>query len=249
MQLTGKTILMAGGTSGIGLGLALRFHAAGNHVIVAGRREEVLRRIAADHPGVDTAVLDIADPTSISAVRDQVLASHPELDVVVAMAGIMQPEDLRDPASIVTAERTVTTNLLGPIRLISAFVQHLESRPDAAIITVTSGLAYVPLPVAPTYSATKAAMHSYTDSLRVHLADTSVQVIELAPPLVRTTLMGNQDNEHGMPLEEFLDETMSLLAAEPDARQILVERVKFLRFAEATGQYDAVLGRQSMLPG
>ena len=249
MQLTGKTILMAGGTSGIGLGLALRFHAAGNHVIVAGRREEVLRRIAADHPGVDTAVLDIADPTSISAVRDQVLASHPELDVVVAMAGIMQPEDLRDPASIVTAERTVTTNLLGPIRLISAFVQHLESRPDAAVITVTSGLAYVPLPVAPTYSATKAAMHSYTDSLRVHLADTSVQVIELAPPLVRTTLMGNQDNEHGMPLEEFLDETMSLLAAEPDARQILVERVKFLRFAEATGQYDAVLGRQSMLPG
>ena len=249
MQLTGKTILMAGGTSGIGLGLALRLHAAGNRVIVAGRREEVLRRIAADHPGVDTAVLDIADPTSISAVRDQVLASHPELDVVVAMAGIMQPEDLRDPASIVTAERTVTTNLLGPIRLISAFVQHLESRPDAAVITVTSGLAYVPLPVAPTYSATKAAMHSYTDSLRVHLADTSVQVIELAPPLVRTTLMGNQDNEHGMPLEDFLDETMSLLAAEPDARQILVERVKFLRFAEATGQYDAVLGRQSMLPG
>ena len=249
MQLTGKTILIAGGTSGIGLGLALRFSAAGNRVIVAGRREEVLRDIAAEHPGIDTAVLDIADPESIAALRDALVVSHPELDVVVAMAGIMQPEDLRDPASLATAEQTVTTNLLGPIRLVSAFVQHLESRRDAVIITVTSGLAYVPLPVAPTYSATKAAMHSWTDSLRVHLADTSVQVIELAPPLVRTTLMGNQDNEHGMPLEEFLDETMSLLAAEPDARQILVERVKFLRFAEATGQYDAVLGRQSTLPG
>lgn len=249
MQLTGRTILMAGGTSGIGLGLALRFLAEGNRVIVAGRRSDVLEEIAADHPGIHTIVLDIADPASIARVRDALLASHPDLDVVVAMAGIMLPEDLRDPASLATAERTVTTNLLGPLRLISAFVQHLETREDAAIITVTSGLAYVPLPVAPTYSATKAALHSYTDSLRVHLADTPVQVIELAPPLVRTTLMGNQDNEHGMPLEEFLDETMSLLAAEPEARQILVERVKRQRFAEATGQYEAVLASQSMLPG
>lgn len=249
MQLTGKTILMAGGTSGIGLGLALRFHAAGNRVIVAGRRQEVLRQIAADHPGIDTVVFDVTDPHSITALRDTLANSHPDLDVLVAMAGIMRPEDLRDPTSLATAEETVATNLLGPIRLISAFMQQLESREDAAIITVTSGLAYVPLPAAPTYSATKAAIHSFTDSLRVHLAETSVQIVELAPPLVRTTLMGNQDNEHGMLLEDFLDETMALLAADPDARQILVERVKRQRFAEANGQYDEVLAGQSVLPG
>lgn len=249
MDIAGNTILIAGGTSGIGLGLALRFHAAGSRVIVAGRREALLAQIAADHPGIDTAVLDIADPHSIATLRDGLAASHPDLDAVVVMAGIMLPEDLRDPASLTTAEETVATNLLGPIRLISAFVQQLERRNRATILTVTSGLAYVPLPVAPTYSATKAALHSYTDSLRVHLAGTNVQVIELAPPLVRTTLMGNQDNEHGMLLDDFLEETMALLAAEPDARQILVERVKRQRFAEATGQYDAVLASQSTLPG
>lgn len=247
MELTGNTILMAGGTSGIGLGLALRFHAAGNRVIIAGRREETLRRIASDHPGIDTAVLDVADPASITALRDRLSASHPELDVLVAMAGIMLPEDLRDPRSLRTAEETVTTNLLGPIRLISAFLPQLEGRDHAAIVTVTSGLAYVPLPLAPTYSATKAAMHSYTDGLRVQLADTPVQVIELAPPLVRTTLMGNQDNEHGMLLEDFLDETMALLGADPDAQQILVERVRRQRFAEADGQYAEVLASQSAL--
>ncbi|MDO9395481.1 MAG: SDR family NAD(P)-dependent oxidoreductase, partial [Herbiconiux sp.] len=167
------------------------------------------------------------------------------LNVLIAMAGIMLPENLRDPAFVETAERTVETNLLGPIRLIAAFEPHLEAQPSAAILTVSSGLAYVPLPATPTYSATKAAIHSFTESLRVQLADTSVQVIEIVPPAVQTTLMGQQDSPHALPLEAYLDETMQLLEAQPDAPQVLVEGVKVLRNAPADGTYPQVLAALS----
>jgi len=157
------------------------------------------------------------------------------------MAGIMVPEPVRAPDFIPTAEATVITNLLGPIRLIGAFVQHLVSQPDAAILTVSSGLAFVPLPLTPVYSATKAAIHSLSRGLRAQLADTSIQLIEIVPPAVRTALMGQQNAETAMPLKEYLDETMALLASQPDAEEILVERVKFLRDAEVNGTYPQVL--------
>jgi short-subunit dehydrogenase involved in D-alanine esterification of teichoic acids len=247
MKIAGNTVLVAGGTSGIGRGLAVRLHQAGNRVIVAGRRREHLDEIVAAHEGIDSESFDITDDTSVRGLFETVTKKHPDLNVLVAMAGIMLPEHVLDPDSLEVAERTIATNLLGPIRLVHAFAPFLATRPEAAILTVTSGLAYVPLPITPTYSATKAAVHSYTESLREQLRDTSVQVIEIAPPLTRTTLMGSgTDNENAMPLEDFLSETMSLLESEPDAQQILVERVRRQRFATANGDYDKVFAMQAV---
>ncbi|SDE69740.1 Short-chain dehydrogenase involved in D-alanine esterification of teichoic acids [Blastococcus fimeti] len=235
-------MLFTGGTSGIGLGLALRFAEAGNTVIVAGRRKELLDRIVAEHPGISALQLDVADPASIAAAYETVRRDHPQLDVLVTMAGIMQPEDLRDPGHLAVAEATVTTNLLGPIRTVNAFLPLLLSQDDATIATVSSGLAFVPLPATPTYNATKAAIHSWTESLRVQLAGSSVQVVELVPPAVRTDLMpGHADDESAMPLEEYLTETFNILQSQPDVREVLVDRVRFLRFAEVEGRYDDVL--------
>ncbi|WP_158852193.1 SDR family oxidoreductase [Saccharothrix deserti] len=241
MKTTGNTILITGGTSGIGLGLALRFHEAGNKVIVAGRREELLDRIATDHPGVETILLDVADPASIARVGEKVAADHPELNVLINNAGIMLREDLLDPGSLDVAESTVTTNLLGTIRMTYTFLPLLVDKDDAVVMNVSSALAFVPLPITPTYNATKAALHSFTESLRVQLADTPVQVIELAPPAVRTALMGQENDENSMPLDDFLTETMTLLSTQPDAKEIIVERAKFVRYAEANGTYDDIL--------
>lgn len=161
------------------------------------------------------------------------------------MAGIMLTEDLHTGDFLEVAERTVTTNLLGPIRLIAAFAPHLSTQEAATIMTVSSGLAFVPLSVTPTYNATKAAIHAFTEILRVQLADTSVQVVELVPPGVRTTLMDQEESETAMPLDLFLDEVMGLLQSEPDAKEVLVENVKFLRYATANGSYDQVLAMLS----
>jgi uncharacterized oxidoreductase len=241
MKTTENTILITGGTSGIGLGLALRLHELGNTVIVAGRRKELLDQIVSEHPGIEALVLDVADPASITRAAATLAVSHPQLNVLVNNAGIQQPENVLDPGSLSTAEDHVTTNLLGPIRMTYAFLPHLVTRDDAAILNVTSALAFVPFPLTPTYSATKAALHSFSEGLRVQLAGTPVQVIEVVPAGVRTTLMGQQDSEQAMPLEEFLAEVLTLLAAEPDAREIVVERARFARDAEATGTYDQVL--------
>lgn len=246
MQIKGNTILVAGGTSGIGRALAARLHDAGNKVIVAGRRRDLLDEITAAHPGIESEVLDVTDAGSIQQLRDAVTAKHPDLNVLVTMAGIMVSERIADPGALEVAERTIATNLLGTIRLVHAFTPALTMRPEAAILTVTSGLAYVPLPITPTYNATKAAVHSYTESLREQLRDTSVQVIEIVPPLTRTDLMGSgTNNDRAMPLEEFVSEVMSLLESQPDARQILVERVKRQRYAEANGAYDQVFAMQA----
>ncbi|SMQ68508.1 SDR family NAD(P)-dependent oxidoreductase [Agreia sp. VKM Ac-1783] len=241
MNITGNTIFIPGATSGLGLGLALRFQAAGNHVIVGGRRTELLDQIVAEHPGIDAVQIDTADSSSIERATTQVVAEYPDLDTVILMAGIMELEDLHTADFLETAERTIATNLLGPIRLIAALVPHLATRPSSTIMTVSSGLAFVPLPATPTYSATKAAIHSFSQSLRVQLADTAIEVLELAPPAVATSLMGQEDDPNAMPVEEFLDETMSILEANPDASEILVDRVRFLRFAEAEGRTDDVL--------
>src|ERR1022692_3779368 len=246
MKMTGNTILVTGGTSGIGLGLALRFHQAGNKVIAAGRRKELLEQIAAEHDGIETLVLDVADPASIASAYETVSSRYPEANVLINMAGIMLPEDLHDSGFLPAAESTVTTNLLGPIRMLAAFIPFLAQQKDAAVINVSSGLAFVWLPITPTYNATKAAIHSFTESLRVQLADTPVQVLELIPPAVRTALLGQQDSEQAMPLDDFLSEVMTILQTQPDVEQIIVDNVKFLRFAEVGGTYDKVL---SLLSG
>ncbi|GAA0951162.1 SDR family oxidoreductase [Kribbella koreensis] len=232
MKTTGNTIFITGGTSGLGLGLALRWHALGNHVIIGGRRKELLDQIATEHPGIDTVVLDVDDPASIQTAYDEVTTRFPDLNALLTMSGIMRPENLLDPGHLDTAEATITTNLLGTIRTIAAFTPYLVTRPDATILTVSSGLAFTPLALTATYNATKAAVHSYTQSLRLQLAGTGVQVIELVPPHVATTLMGMQDAPSAMPVEDFLTETMAILHDRPDVEEVTVQRVGFLRDAE-----------------
>ena len=243
MNISGNTIFIPGSTSGIGLALALALQARGNTVIVGGRRADLLDKIAAEHPGLDTAQIDTTDPDSIASAAKQVLDRHPDLNVLVAMAGIMRVEDWHQPESFLApAESVITTNVLGPVRLIAAFVEHLQTRPDATLVTVSSGLGFTPLAATPSYNASKAAIHMLTESIRLQLADTTVKVVELVPPSVRTALLpGQEDNEVAMPLDEFIAEVMALLEAQPDAKEIQVERVKFLRYGEARGDYDQVV--------
>lgn len=242
MKTTGNTILITGSTSGIGLGLALRFHKAGNKVIVAGRRKALLEQITTKHPGIEAIELDVADAASIVRASELVAARYPDLNVVINNAGIMLSESVLEPDALKGAEETVAINLLGTIRMTYAFLPQLARKEDSVIINVSSALAFVPFPIAMTYSATKAAVHSFTEGLRVQLADTSVRVIELAPPGVRTTLFGQESDEQSMPLEDFLNEAMALLHAEPTPKEIIVERAKFFRTAQATGNYDKALG-------
>ena len=243
MNISGNTIFIPGSTSGIGLALALRLHERGNTVIVGGRRTELLERIAREHPGIDTVQIDTADAGSIASAAKEVLVRHPELNVLVTMAGIMRVEDWHAPESFLeSAEAVVTTNLLGPIRLIAAFIEHLRARPHATIVTVSSGLAFAPLKVTPSYNASKAAIHLLSESIRLQYADTNVEVLELVPPAVRTALLpGQEESEFGMPLEEFTDEVLGLLENPSHAKEIQVERVKFLRYGEARGDYDQVV--------
>ncbi|GAA4178809.1 SDR family oxidoreductase [Gryllotalpicola koreensis] len=242
MNISGNTIFIPGATSGIGLALALRFQERGNTVIIGGRRAALLEQLKNEH-GFDTVQVDTTDAARITAAAQDVIARHPDLNVLVAMAGIMRAEDWHRPEGfLASAEETITTNLLGPIRLIGAFVEHLQTRQDATIVTVSSGLAHTPLAFTPSYNATKAAIHMLSESIRLQLADTSVKVLELVPPLVATELMpGQSDDPNALPLADFIDEVTELIETQPEAHEILVERVKFLRFGEVRGDYEQVV--------
>ena len=239
MQITGNTILITGGGSGIGRALAEAFHALGNRVVIAGRRKALLDETTAANPGMKAAVLDIENGEAIRGFAERLKADFPTLNVVIHNAGIMRPE-LLSAGAIADAEAIVATNLLGPMRLNAALLPSLLAHPRAAIMTVSSGLAFVPMAMTPTYCATKAAIHSYTQSLRYQLKDTTIQVLELIPPYVQTELLGPQQasDPRAMPLKDFIAETMHILRTSPDASEICVERVKPLRFAEASGSYD-----------
>jgi len=244
MKTTGNTILITGGGSGIGRGLAEAFHKLGNQVIIAGRRKQVLDDTTAANPGMASVLLDIEDPANIRKVAAQLATEHPALNAVIHNAGIMRPENiLAQPEDLVDVEAIITTNLLGPIRLTAALLPLLKKQPHAAILTVTSGLAFVPLAMTPTYNATKAAIHSYTQSLRYQLKSTDIEVIELIPPYVQTELMGSAQaaDPRAMPLADYLNETIDLIKTQPTATEILVERVKPLRFAADNGpeKYEA----------
>jgi uncharacterized oxidoreductase len=243
MKISGNTILITGGGSGIGRRLAEEFHTLGNTVIIAGRRRAALDEVTAANPGMTSMVFDVADAGAIRAFAAQVVDDHPELNVLINNAGIMLAEDVtaqRDDVG--EAEATIATNLLGPIRLTAALLPLLLRQPQSAIVNVSSGLAFVPLTNTPTYSATKAALHSYTISLRHQLQGTRTEVIELVPPGVQTDLMpGHASNPAMMPLEDFISETMSLFAKQPTPAEICVDRVNLLRRAEAEGRFDEVL--------
>lgn len=241
MQTQGNTILITGGGSGIGRALAQRWHDQGNHVIVAGRRRAALEETAAGRPRIAVAELDIEDPASIEDFARTVVAAHPQLNVVVNNAGIMRTEDIGGRRDLADAEATIITNLLGPIRLTNALVDHLKTRPGAAVVTVSSGLAFVPLLATPTYNATKAAIHSYSIALREQLRG-QVEVIEIVPPAVQTELTPGQSTREGyLALDAFVDEVIGLFARQPTPPEICVERVRFLRLAEAEGRFDQAL--------
>lgn len=242
MNLNGNTILITGGGTGIGAGLAREFHARGNKVIIAGRRLEPLQKLAATHPGMVVLTLDVMDKAGIAAFSAQVTREHPDLNILINNAGIMRPEDLTANAvSLEEGEQTIAANLLGPVRLASALLPHLRAQTRAAVINVTSGLAFLPLAMTPMYNATKAALHSYTQSMRFQLRNTSVQVIEIIPPYVQTELTGPQQasDPRAMPLDAFIQETMANFEKNPDLTENCVEAVLPLRKAEVNGGYDA----------
>jgi len=241
MKTSKNTILVTGGGSGIGQALAHRLHDAGNTVIIAGRRLDVLQKAAEGRANIVPVELDISSQASIDAFARKIVTDHPALNVLVNNAGIMRMEKLDHARDLTDAEETITTNLLGPIRLINALVDHLVTQPDAVIINNTSGLAYVPLVPTPTYSATKAGLHSYTVALRVALKG-KVEVIEIVPPAVQTSLTPGQDTREGyMPLPEFADEVLALLQSQPTPAEVLVKRVYFLRNAEKENRFDEAL--------
>lgn len=242
MQTTGNTILITGGGTGIGEALAHRFHDLGNTVIIAGRRMEVLRTAIGERPNMHALTLDQDDPASIAAFAEKLVTDFPDFNVLINSAGIMRMEGSLDKfRDLSDAEASVTSNLVGPIRLTNALVEHLGRQPNAAIVNVTSGLAFVPLVIAPTYSAIKAAIHSYTISLRAVLKG-KVEVIELVPPAVQTDLTpGQKSNERFMPLDAFADQVMALFQQKPTPVEILVEGVDFMRNAEAEGRFDDTL--------
>jgi len=242
MNITGNTILITGGGSGIGRALAEALLARGNRVVITGRREDALKETVAASPGMAFATLDVTDAAAVRAFASKVVQDHPDLNVVINNAGIMKVEDLKAEAfDMDTVETTVVTNLLGPIRLTAALLPHLRAQAAATVMTVSSGLAFVPLAATPTYCATKAAIHSWSQSLRRQLADTSVEVLELAPPAVATDLMpGHAQNPRSMPLADYTAEVIGLIERKDTPQgEILVERVKPLRFAEPHG-YKAV---------
>ena len=242
MNMTGNTILITGGGSGIGRGLAEAFHKFQNQVVIAGRRKELLEEAIAANPGMQAEALDLDSADAVREFASRVLKNNPGLDTVIHNAGIMRNEKLTN-GTLDDAEAMISTNLLGPIRLTAALLPALLAQPRATIMTVTSGLAFVPLAMTPTYCATKAAIHSYTQSLRYQLKDTHIQVLELIPPYVQTELMGPAQarDQAAMPLADFIAETMKILEASPDATEICVERVKVLREAESRGGYTAFL--------
>jgi len=227
MKLTDNTIFITGGGTGIGRGLAEALHKLGNKVIISGRRKENLDATTKANPGMDSVEMDISDPANIGAVTKKLIADYPALNVLVNNAGIMLIDDAAARIDDQLLTSTITTNLLGPIRLTSALIEHLKKRPDATVIYNTSALAFVPLALTAVYSSTKAALHSYVLSQRYKLKATSVRVLELSPPWVQTDLLNSKEEPRAMPLKQFIEETMKVLGT--DAKEILVEQAKTFR--------------------
>ena len=241
MKTSGNTILVTGGGSGIGREMARWWHAHGNTVIVAGRTLSSLEETAGGADDFHAMTFDVGDAADIARFAAEVGERFPALNVLVNNAGIMRFEDITQPRDLADAEDTIATNLLGPIRLTDALLEQLKSQPDAAIVNVTSGLAFVPMPRTATYSATKAALHSYTMSLRAKLQGT-VEVIELAPPAVQTELTpGQSTNEGYMPLDDFIAETMAQFEGDTVPPEVLTQNVMFLRNAERDGRMEKAL--------
>lgn len=237
MRMHSSTIFITGGTSGIGRGLAEAFHQRGNQVVIAGRREDRLQEICQRHPGMRYFVLDVTSPEAIHEVVRNAIAEFPALNCVFNNAGVQMRFDFADGRALneQDLQTEIHTNLLGPIRVAAAFLPHLATRPDATLVNVSSGLAFVPRARFPVYCATKAALHSWTLSLRQQLrgSGVQVQVIELIPPYVATELGGpgkpvltTPAGRGPMPLDAFIAEAMKEL--ESGEEEVAVAEAKRL---------------------
>lgn len=244
MDFTKATILITGGNSGIGKGFAEALAARGARIIITGRNIKSLEATLEANPGMYGYQLDVSDADDVARFAAMVTERHPDLNVVIHNAGIMLIENmLAERFDLDIVERTIATNLFGPIRLTAALMPHFRRQENAAIVTVSSGLAFVPRADTPTYSATKAAIHSWSQSLRHELRNTTVDVVEIAPPLVATDLTpGQSSNPRALPLADFIDESVELLCAYPTPNEVLVQRVLPQRTAEQTGNFDTVFG-------
>jgi uncharacterized oxidoreductase len=231
---TGNTILITGGGSGIGRGLAQALHGMGNKVIIAGRRKTHLEAVASAYPGMATLALDLADPVSISQAAQTLVAEHPSLNVLINNAGIMLGDDAARPIEENVLLDQVQTNLMGSIRLTSSLIEHLKTKERAWVIYNSSVLAFTPLAAFAVYSATKAGLHSYAMSQRFMLRDTAVSVQELIPPWVATELLGEPD-PRAMPLDAFISQALAILIQENE--EILVEQAKIPRNNVGPGEY------------
>jgi uncharacterized oxidoreductase len=238
VKLAGNTIFITGGGSGIGRGLAEALHRLGNKVIIAGRRRGHLDEVIAANPGMAAIELDITDAASIDQVAAQLIVDYPELNVLINNAGIMQPDQVGGRIDDALMVSTITTNLMGPIRMTSALIDHFKPQNDAVVAYTSSVLAFVPLAATAVYSSTKAAIHSYVLSQRLMLRDTKVRVLEIAPPWVRTDLINSREAELAMPLDAFIAETIAVLGT--DADEILVEGAKPLRANPGPGEHCLV---------
>ena len=216
MKLTGRTILITGGSAGIGLAFALKFLELGNQVIVTGRRQSALDELKAKYPKLHTVQSDVADPAQIAFLAKRVKAGYPKLDVLMNNAGVMLHKNLKAPAADLDGLMTeVNINVGGVIRMTSAFIDILTAN-KGTVINVSSALAFVPLPSAPIYCATKSAVHSYTQSLRFQLEETGVEVIELMPPAVKTALTVDLPEGEGVTLittDELIKQSFAALKA------------------------------------
>lgn len=238
MKLSGNTIFITGATSGIGRGLAEAFHRRGNKVIISGRRRTLLNEVAIANPGIDTVELDVNNPTQIADVARELIAKYPALNVVINNAGVMPFDDATGPLDDAQAVQLISTNLLGPVRVSGAFVEHLKKQPEAYIINNSSVVAYIPLAMSALYSATKAAIHSYSLSQRFALRETSVRVLEITPPWVDTDLIYKSGDPRAMQLEPFIAETMTLL--ENATTEVVVEAAKQLRESAGPNEHGVV---------
>jgi uncharacterized oxidoreductase len=245
MKLSGNTIFITGGTSGIGRALAEQLHKLNNQVIISGRRKALLDEVTAANPGMKAVELDMEDPGSIKAVSAKLIADFPGLNVLVNNAGVMHIDNVAAAVDEQMMQTTITTNLMGPIRLNGALIEHLKQQPSATVINVSSVLGFVPMAISAVYSSTKAALHSYTMSLRWQLRDTSVRVLELSPPWVQTDLLNSKEEPRAMPLAEFISETIEVLGTDTD--EVLVESAKDMRANPGVNEYAFVNAFNNMV--
>ena len=245
MKISGNTILITGGTSGIGRALAEALHGKGNTVIIAGRRQALLDEVTGRNPGMVGMTVDMSDPAAIAEFAESVKSRFPGLNVLFNNAGIAGVEDYTsDSIDLTRAYSMIQTNITGVVQLSAALLPVLRAQPHSTLIVTTSGLAFVPYPPGPVYSATKAFMHNWLDAIRVQLRMTSVEVLELAPPYVQTELGGPQQasDPRAMPLDDYIKEVVQILEENTmEKGEVLVERVKPMRTAEKDGKYQQLL--------